>query len=299
MLPNTGYLALSPEVMASGRVNSLDGAFDPKGFFCFIGTNHRDYEAFLGLSRKGTGPMSDGLVMCRNAYVEGAPRAYAHRAHSGHFGIVNSEEGYQNLKSFLFGKVRVDGFLSIEDVRLPPEVEADRVDGKEIRASYHIEVIARVRNARWDMHRRTVDENSAIFLTYDKIVEREKKQKPIKLISTFLEEVALKPGKPLGFSIDLRVLVPEYEVDGFFFDKHHDGGYLFRDKINLEVSVGDGEVTLMYGFDSETPNQTPNKVKNDQSTMVEEGQYEFRIPVRQDTRPGLIGTLILRSRPWA
>lgn len=44
--------------------------------------------------------MSDGLVKIENAVVQGAPRAFAYRSHSGHHGVVNSEEGYQNLGAF-------------------------------------------------------------------------------------------------------------------------------------------------------------------------------------------------------
>ena len=49
-----------------------------------------------------------------------SPHAFVHRSHSGYFGIVNSEEGYQNLIRFLFGDVRVDGTLEIDQVTLPP-----------------------------------------------------------------------------------------------------------------------------------------------------------------------------------
>ena len=55
------------------------------------------------VSRHGA-PMSDGLVQIKNASVAGAPRAFVHRSHSGHYGIVNSEEGYQNLRRFLCGQ---------------------------------------------------------------------------------------------------------------------------------------------------------------------------------------------------
>ena len=121
-----------------------------------------------GLSSLATGPMGDGLVQIKNAYVQKSPRAYVYRSHSGHYGIVNSEEGYQNLQRFLFGKLRVDGFLDVQDVSLPPKVEAARKPKdkkpKSIKASYHFEVITRVRKAHWDLHRRLVNENSAIFL---------------------------------------------------------------------------------------------------------------------------------------
>lgn len=282
-------------------VNSLAGRFDPNRFFCLVGTNARDYAVAKGLSSFATGPMGDGLVQIKNAYVHKAPRAFIYRSHSGHYGIVNSEEGYQNLRRFLFGKVRVDGFLDVDDISLPPKVETARKKGKTIRASYHVEVIARVRKARWDLHRRLVEEESAVFLKYDDIVERQRNDRPIQLLSVFL----LKDGKEtsrkkLGFSLDLTVLVPEYEVDGFlFFDDHYDGGYLYRDKINLEVEIGAGKPpVLRYGFDSRTPNRTSKVIDDEDVSAMNDGRFEFRIPIAQKTRPGLTGTLVFRSQPW-
>jgi pimeloyl-ACP methyl ester carboxylesterase len=77
--------------------------FDPKKMFCLIGTNPGDY----GLPREVVGPKSDGLVKIDRAYVRQANRAFVHRSHSGRYGEVNSEEGYQNLRRFLFGKYAV------------------------------------------------------------------------------------------------------------------------------------------------------------------------------------------------
>src|SRR5207253_3187434 len=124
------------------------------------------------------GEASDGLVRIENATTHGSaadgsdipsPRAFTHRSHSGHYGIVNSEEGYQNLVRFFFGSLRVDGFLDIEAITLPKEVQ-DAIDaGKEIRASYHFQIVASVRGHQWQMHRRTVRENSAIHRTYDEL----------------------------------------------------------------------------------------------------------------------------------
>ena len=53
------------------------------------------------------GPKSDGLVRIEHAYVENAHRAFIDKSHSGSFGEVNSEEGYQNLRRFLFGRFAV------------------------------------------------------------------------------------------------------------------------------------------------------------------------------------------------
>ncbi|RUA22189.1 hypothetical protein DSL92_07265 [Billgrantia gudaonensis] len=46
--------------------------------------------------------------------------SHAYLSHSGHFGMVNSEPGYQNLVRFLFGDTRVTGRLVVERLPLPP-----------------------------------------------------------------------------------------------------------------------------------------------------------------------------------
>lgn len=74
--------------------------FSPADVFCLIGTDPQDY----GAARLVVGPKSDGLVRIERAYVRGAHRSYVHRSHSGSYGEVNSEEGYQNLRRFLFGR---------------------------------------------------------------------------------------------------------------------------------------------------------------------------------------------------
>jgi hypothetical protein len=84
-----------------------DTLFPLDRVFCLVGTNAKDYEAAAGLSRGVVGPESDGLVQIEQAQVPGAHRAFVHRSHSGRYGIVNSEEGYQNLQRFLFGDVKV------------------------------------------------------------------------------------------------------------------------------------------------------------------------------------------------
>lgn len=79
--------------------------FDPDRIFCLVGTDPQDY----GLSRVVVGPQSDGLVRIQDAQLTnpGTHRAYVYRSHSGRYGIVNSEEGYQNLRRFLFGRYQV------------------------------------------------------------------------------------------------------------------------------------------------------------------------------------------------
>lgn len=280
-------------------ITSLNGTFDPRRFFCVVGTNYRDYEAAAGLSKRIVGPMSDGLVLIKNAVVEGAPRAFVNRAHSGHYGVVNSEEAYQNLRRFLFGDVRAEAVLKLDDISLPKEIEEKRARGKTVRASYHVEAVARVRGRRWDLHRRVIDEDSAILVPWEKVARKQE----IHLVSAFLmrsERVNMRR-EALGFSVDLGVLVPEYEVDGVLFLKQHfEGGYLFRDKLNLEVEwKGGSEPILRYGFDSKSPNRMTSEVKAISVERVGRAEgFEFRIPISQDSRPGLRGELHIRTYPW-
>ena len=87
--------------------------------FCLIGTDAADY----GLVSKAVGPKSDGLVQIDNAYVKNASRSFVHRSHSGVYGEVNSEEGYQNLRRFLCGTRRATAELTGH--RLPPATPGD------------------------------------------------------------------------------------------------------------------------------------------------------------------------------
>lgn len=283
------YLRLSPDT----PVHSLDGAFPEERFFSLVGTNHDDY----GLARYAVGPMSDGLVRIANAYAADTPRAFVHRSHSGHYGIVNSEDGYQNLRRFLFGNVRVDAFLDLEALMLPPAVQAEKDAGHAIRANYLVDVIARVRGARWDLHRRTSDEGSAVLVDYDRNVRA---RQPLHLASVFLSNDArVDASRPtLGFSLDLGIQVPEYEVDGapFWHRDHYDGGFLFRDKLNIEVARGaDGAWSVRYGWDSSSPNAVRQLAV---AANPMPGNWVFVLPVVQESRPGVRATLRLETRPW-
>ncbi len=91
--------------------------FDVDDVFCIVGTDSTDYN----LAKLGVGPRSDGLVLIENAYVKGAHRAFVYKSHSGPYGEVNSEEGYQNLSRFLFGHWSVQVELSA----LPPASAVD------------------------------------------------------------------------------------------------------------------------------------------------------------------------------
>ena len=233
------YLGLP---VGSERVDSLDGKFDPQRFFCFVGTNHRDYSAALGLSRKLAGEMSDGLVQIENATVQGAPRAFAYRSHSGPYGVVNSEEGYQNLVRFLFGDLRVDGVLEVDALPLPPSVQRAKDAGEQVRASYYFEATAAPRGANhYALTERRCDTYSAVLRSFDELLRLGKAgldapHSPV-LFSVFLDTSKITAGTTVVFSVELAVSTTGYTIDGKLFLKQHvEGEYLFRDTLTLKLT---------------------------------------------------------------
>jgi len=295
--------------------------FPPERIFNLIGTNPRDYLVAGGLSSWAAGDASDGLVRIDNATTHGpgrdgedvtSPRAFVHRSHSGHYGIVNSEEGYQNLTRFLFGGLRVDGFLDIDDITLPVEVDKALDEGKAVRASYQFEVAVSVRGVQWQMTRREVRENSAIFRTYDQLFPETggKKRPPDRtmsphLFSAFLDpRKSVKSSKSVSFAFDLKVLVPDYEVDGVLFMKrHYEGGFIYRELVLVEAfpdEASPGGWRVKYGYQDINPGKpgVDAEVRQLKGNGSAPGLV-FDIPIEQKIRPGLTGKLRIEARPWS
>ncbi|MEP6851742.1 MAG: hypothetical protein ABJA87_03675 [bacterium] len=115
LTPGASFGDLPPDGEKWDPRDMPDDVFDVNDIFCLIGTDPTDY----GASRAIVGPKSDGLVRIENAYVKGAHRAYVFKSHSGSYGEVNSEEGYQNLRRFLFGRWAVAAFFAGLTADLP------------------------------------------------------------------------------------------------------------------------------------------------------------------------------------
>jgi hypothetical protein len=310
-----GYLDLPP---ATENVANL-GPVPAQRVFNLVGTNPADYLVAQGLSSWAVGESSDGLVRMENAKTfsqadDGtrteSPSAYVHRSHSGQYGIVNSEEGFQNLTRFLFGSVRADGYFDVHDVILPAEVQAayDN-DHDSVRASYRFEVVAALRGSAWQLHRRVARENSAIQRTYDQLfptVPGTATRAPSTANSPHLFSIFLDPKKSqlrnqsISFAFDVAVLVPDYEVDGMLWMKRHfEGGYLVRKLIIVEAQRDPASPAgwrLMYGIQSESPNTAPHQA----NTRLEGDALKFEIDVSSPAhvRPGLRGQLRIEMRNW-
>ena len=285
-----GYLGLSG---SPTRVDTLGDAFDPERFFCLVGTNHKDYDAGGGLSRRLAGEMSDGLVKIENAVVSGAPRAFVYRSHSGPYGIVNSEEGYQNLVRFLFGDTRVDGLVEVEALPLPPSVQKAKDEGKKIRASYYFESTVSPRgNITFKLTDRRVDTYSAVLREFDEMMQppRGKEGRWPVLFSTFLDRKKITSGQTIVFSVDLAVSTTGYEIDGFLFlDKHVPGEYLFRNTVTVRALPKDDGWSIRY-------NMTDDQWSEQTGTPAKEDEGGWYIPLT--SAKGFSGKLRLSPRAW-
>ena len=274
-------------------VHSLDGAFPAERFFCFIGSNHRDYDAFYGLSRHAAGAMSDGLVRIDNASVQDAPRAIAFRSHSGPHGIVNSEAGYQNMRRFLFGSVRVTVTLEVEELTLPRAIQEHRDAGRSVKGSYHFDVACQVRGAaNYLLNERRYAHESAVLKTFDELIGD---HKPVYLFTGYLTDTArMASDRALMFAIDFGVRVPAFEVERRFWFNNHFEGFMYQDTVSFAIR----DTSIRYGLASEHGlGEAPRQVEQ---TPLPGGGREIRVAVhtRANLRPGFKGTLVLRAEPW-
>ena len=309
------YLAVPP-----GDDVSVVKNFPPERIFNLIGTNARDYAVAGGISSWAAGEASDGLVRIENATTHGigasgkdvgSPRAFVNRSHSGPYGVVNSEEGYQNLTRFLFGSLRADGILDIDDITLPNEVKKEFDKGKNVKASYQFEIAVSVRGVQWQMTRREVRENSAIFRSYDELFPGkpgtkrppDRSQSP-RLFTVFLDpSKSVKTSGSVSFAFDLKVLVPDYEVDGLLFlNRHYEGGFIYREQMLIEAIPDKqalGGWRMKYGLQDTNPGKPG--VEAETTALDDDGHgpgIAFRIPIEQKASPGLKGTLRIEARNW-
>lgn len=239
------YLDLKAAHARHGRVDLIpEDRFPSRRVFCMVGTNRTDYEAALGLSRTFVGHGSDGLVRIENATLRGleadgsigahCAKAFAYRSHSGYFGIVNSEEAYQNLTRFLFGDVRVDMWLDVEEIRLPDAVQKEVDAGRAVDAIYQVEVRASPRGKLWYLTRRTAEEDSVACILHSDWA----KEPAHFLGSVFLSNRArVNPKRrSLAYALTLGVRVPDYEIERrLWINEHYEGGYLFGNAVVVEM----------------------------------------------------------------
>lgn len=305
------FLDLAPVYKKFNRVDFIhESTFPIDNLFCMVGTNRSDYEAAAGLSRAFVGHGSDGLVKIENASLWGlddknnithpAATSFAYRSHSGYFGIVNSEEAYQNLTRFLFGDVRVDIWIEVEKVTLPEEIENDSVA-----ALYQFELLARARAKRWYLSRRTSEEDSPACRTHEQLTDPAQAAARFVYLSTvFLANRAKVSKNPsdrtLAYSMDLRVRAPDYTKDNKFWpDQHYEGSFLFRDSLIVSLEpplTAGGEWDIKMGWGSKSVGETTRRLK---AKDIADGKVRLEIPLPgQPAKPGIAGKAVLIASAW-
>jgi pimeloyl-ACP methyl ester carboxylesterase len=157
--------------------------FNPADIFCVVGTDPKDY----GAARLIVGPKSDGLVRIEHAYVRKAHRAFVYRSHSGSYGEVNSEEGYQNLRRFLFGRWQVQ--VTLDDL---PSYPSDP-DEQATWATWQADMRLTVRGLPVILSEQQAEHWCPIQLNDELQRSGDSPDHPVPLVSTFLLDPARNP----------------------------------------------------------------------------------------------------------
>ncbi|MEV2211618.1 alpha/beta fold hydrolase [Streptomyces sp. NPDC050997] len=263
-------------------------AFPHSQVFCLVGTNPADYDVAAGLSSAVVGPRSDGLVQIDNAYVPGAHRAYVHRSHSGRYGVVNSEEGYQNLRRFLFGDLKVEAALV--DHRLPQEENT----------AWQAEVGLSVRGLQIVMHERTGAQwcpiqlrNGAGSVPAESVPGRgvTDSDGAVPLVHTFLCENLASPSGSgsMRYALHLRILSLRQRDNGLLdFDDHIEQTADVDDILIVDVGVDNGVPALRATWNSAIKGPISNFTQTGSALVDEDpdlGEWVANIKLPATTEP--------------
>ncbi len=211
---------------ATGRERPWDprrmvGSFPVDRVLSVIGTNSRDYDVAAGASALVMGAQSDGLVAIANAYVKGSARAYVHRSHSGRYGLLNSEEAYQNLRRFLFGSLRVH--IGLRNLELRP----DRVWQADVRLA--------IRGLPVLMHEQRADQHCPVDLNAEER-NRPTPTAPLPLVTACLLPTANAYAR---YALHLKVIGLDERGGIFGFGDHLEQIADWEDSLIVDVAAGD------------------------------------------------------------
>lgn len=272
-----------------------DGVFPPERVFCLVGTNPQDYEVALGLSSKAAGVRSDGLVQINNAFVPGANRAFVHRSHSGRYGLVNSEEGYQSLWRFLFGDLRVD--VELVGLNLPGTRGDD--------TSWQLDVQLAIRGLPILVHEQIAAHHCPIQIEWPEVGDLA--DRPWPLITTFLSaDVEERPpgADSLRYALHVR-LISMIERTGLLdFTSHLEQTPDFDDTLIVDLKPSNGVLSASAAWNSEIPGairdfQPDLNSLNDGNQADDLWQTDVLLPAVQREVFGEAASIRLTIRPWA
>jgi pimeloyl-ACP methyl ester carboxylesterase len=232
-----------PEGWSAREMPWQDGAFPLDRVFCLVGTDPADYDVAGGLSAAAVGARSDGLVQIERAYVPGAHTAFVHRSHSGRYGLVNSEEGYQNLRRFLFGDRKVEAELV--RYRLPEDEDV----------TWQAEVGLSVRGLPILMHERLAAHWCPLQLSAPNAGGTSDGAVP--LTTVFLGSALSRPdGSPtMRYALHLRVLSLRESGGILRFNDHLEQTADVDDILIVDVSTAKGSGDIWADWNSLIPGE--------------------------------------------
>ena len=255
--PDRMYEYLTPEFQKDqeprrrfkATVIPEDG-FSVSKIFCLAGSNPGDYKELFGLSSRAVGAKSDGLVQLENAVIKNAHSAIVHRSHSGRYGIVNSEEGYQNLYRFLFGDLQVTLDLINADVGHQDDSDLE----------FQLDMGLTIRGLPVLVHEQTAAHHCPVLV--ERLVDGEHPvDHPRPLLTTFLSSKAPRPldedgnkVSTLRHVLNLRLMSIREKDDDKTDSNHGESSIDMRDHLEqtadwedalvVDILPGDGESEL-------------------------------------------------------
>ena len=279
------------------RANDVPSdAFDADRVFCLIGTNAKDY----GIVEEVVGPKSDGLVLIDRAYVRNAHRSFVHRAQSGRYGVVNSEEGYQNLRRFLFGRFRVKVCLAGLDLPTPPA---------GTREVWQADIRVSIRGLPIVLHEQQAAHHCPIQLTQEQARPRDSPDAPTPLTTIFLLDRAHFHGDPLQpppprsrHAMQLRVFRLRERDGHFFWQDHLEQIADWEDTLIVDVGHQDADDPTLRAWAAwntqiPTANAERDPIAAD-SVEIGEGSLEVDLPEAARQVLGNHSRLRLEISPW-
>ncbi|MFD6274769.1 alpha/beta fold hydrolase [Streptomyces sp. NPDC060209] len=277
------------------------GSFPKDRVFCLVGTNPHDYEVAHGLSAATVGARSDGLVQIENARVPGAHTAFVHRSHSGRYGLVNSEEGYQNLRRFLFGDQKVEA--SLTGHRLPPAEDG---------VAWQAEVRLSVRGLPIVMHERLASHWCPIQLpgqpsqASEQEAAGEDSDGAVALTTAFLGSALARPsGSPaMRYALHLRILTIRERRGILLFNDHLEQAADFDDILIVDIGTRESGPGIWAAWNSTIPGAIRDLDLSGDPLSDEDprgGMWIAHIPVPQSAWPilGEGANVRLSVSPWS
>lgn len=201
---------------------------------------------------------------------------------------------------FLFGDIRVDIWLDVEEIRLPEAIQKEADRGREIDALYQFEVLASPRGKLWYLTRRVAEEDSVACLRHKSWIQSPKPCS-LYLSTVFLAKRArVKKDRPsLAYSLTLGVRVPDYEIERkLWIDEHYEGGYLFRDSVVIEIfpPQNDGEDwKIVHDWQRDDSSQVTTTLPFD---GLKKAKVDLPVAFASNKTPGVRGKLRFIVSNW-